>query len=76
VLVHDCVHALFSIAVVLEISNAIATLFWTDRWINGQSISDLASQVMALVPQMKKEQESSYEAVIVHGLGIFRRPIC
>jgi hypothetical protein len=61
--VHKCVQAFFSIAVVSEIGNGAATLFWTDRWIYGQSIADLAPQVLALVSKRKRNKRTVLEAL-------------
>jgi hypothetical protein len=61
--VHKCVQAFFSIAVVSEIGNGAATLFWTDRWIYGQIIADLAPQVLALVSKRKRNKRTVLEAL-------------
>lgn len=39
--VYKCVQAFLSIAMVSEIGNGAATLFWTNRWIRVQGIGDL-----------------------------------
>ena len=36
------VQAFFRLAVVSEVGNGANTLFWADKWLNGQSIADLA----------------------------------
>ena len=38
-------------AVVSEVGNVTSTLFWTDRWLHGQCIADLAPQLFSLVPK-------------------------
>jgi hypothetical protein len=48
---HKCAQAFFSIAVVSEVGNEAANLFWSDRWIQGQRIAYLAPQVFATVPK-------------------------
>lgn len=47
---HDDVHAFFSIAVEIEVSNGAHTLFWKDRRLHGQRIADLAPKLFALAP--------------------------
>lgn len=61
--VHKCFQAFFSITVVSEIGYGAATLFWTDRWICGQSIADLAPQVLALVSKRKRNKRTVLEAL-------------
>jgi len=41
--------ALFAIAVMTEVGNGQNTLFWTDRWLHGCSIENLAPSVYACV---------------------------
>ena len=53
--VHNCVQAFFSVAVISVVGNGAATLFSTDRWIDGQSIADLASHVLAFPAEKKDE---------------------
>jgi hypothetical protein len=36
--VHPSIQAFFSMAIASEIGNGKNTLFWTDKWIHGQSI--------------------------------------
>jgi len=49
--------ALFSIAVRTELGNGNNTLFWTDRWLHGCSVENLAPEVFASVsPRVRKRQ--------------------
>ena len=41
-------------------------MFWTDRWICGQSIADLAPQVMALVSKRTRNKRTVLEALADH----------
>lgn len=41
--------ALFQAATVFTLGNGESTFFWTDRWLNGSSIEDLAPTVFAAV---------------------------
>lgn len=46
------VQAMFAISMVMEVGNGQSTLFWTDRWILGHSVGDLAP---SLLPFVKKQ---------------------
>lgn len=48
--VHQCVWS-FSIALCTDVGNGSHTLFWMDRWIHGQRITDLAPCLFTLVPK-------------------------
>jgi hypothetical protein len=52
--------------VVSEVGNGAATLFWSDRWIQGQRIADLAPQVFATVPKMRISKRTVHEALTDH----------
>lgn len=43
------VSAMFAISVTTLVGDGKSTLFWTDRWLHGQSISDLAPDLMPFV---------------------------
>jgi hypothetical protein len=43
----------FSVAVVSEVGNGNRTLFWTDRWIHGQCIADLAPRLLEAIPKRR-----------------------
>jgi hypothetical protein len=44
------IQAFFSVAVYSEVGAGATTLFWTDRWIHGQSTADLAPRLLEAVP--------------------------
>ncbi|GJN13770.1 hypothetical protein PR202_gb00513 [Eleusine coracana subsp. coracana] len=46
------VQAMFIISVVTEIGNGENTLFWSDHWIMGRSVADLA---LSLLPHVKRK---------------------
>ena len=46
--------ALFSAAAVLNLGNGRSTLFWKDRWLDGQCIKDLAPAVFQAVKPRKR----------------------
>jgi len=47
------VHAFFSITVHAEVGNGARVLFWTDRWLHGQYITDLAPRLFAAIPKKR-----------------------
>jgi hypothetical protein len=49
--VHPNVKALFSVSVISLVGDGKSTCFWTDRWLHGQNIADLAPTLIALVPK-------------------------
>jgi len=52
--------ALFTIAVATEVGNGHNTLFWTDRWLHGCSVENLAPTVFACVsPRIRKSRRES-----------------
>jgi hypothetical protein len=51
--------AFFSMAVTTEIGDHTNTLFWQDRWLFGQCISDLAPLISGLIPRRIAKQENS-----------------
>jgi len=48
------VMALFSAATVIGLGNDESTLFWTNRWINGSSVEDLAPSLFNAVRPRKR----------------------
>lgn len=45
----EVVKAMFRISVMTIVSDGCSTLFWTDPWINGKSIQDLAPDLMPFI---------------------------
>jgi hypothetical protein len=48
--VHANVSALFAVLVVSLVGDGESTKFWTDRWLQGKNIHDLAPTLRAAVP--------------------------
>ena len=48
--VHPNSVAMFAISVVTTVGNGRNTLFWTDRWLHGCCLEDLAPNVLSCVP--------------------------
>ena len=49
--VHPNVAAMFSISVISVVDDGARTCFWTDRWLHGQSIKELAPTLIKSVPK-------------------------
>lgn len=60
--VHHSVKAFFSLAIVSEVGNGRNTLFWTDRWLHGQSLDKLVPHLFGLISSRAKER-TIYEAL-------------
>jgi hypothetical protein len=58
------VQSLIDMAVVTDVGDGTNTLFWKDRWINGQRISDIASSVYAMVPKRVINKQKVSEALM------------
>ena len=65
--VHHSVRALFSTAIISEVGDGARTLFWKDRWINGQRVADLAPQIFAIVSKRRANKRTVLEALTNHG---------
>jgi len=51
------VEAMFQASIYVEVGNGHKALFWTDRWLQGQSVSDLAPCLSnAVGPRIKKQR--------------------
>lgn len=46
--------AVFQAATIISLGNGESTYFWTDRWLNGSSLQQLAPAVFAIVPVRKR----------------------
>lgn len=66
IVVPEQIGAFFAIAIVLEVGDGANTLFWTDHWLHGQSIADLAPRLMATIPAGRRKKRIVQEALINH----------
>jgi len=57
------VECLISMAVITEVGDGSNTLFWRDKWLDGQSIRDLAPRVYALVAKRRSSRRTVSEAL-------------
>ena len=56
--VPEQVRAFFAVAVYSEVGDGTKTLFWTDRWLHGQCITDLAPRLFAVIPKRGLKQRA------------------
>ena len=59
----DQVKDFFSVAVASEIGDGANTLFWSDRWLHGQCIADLAPRLFAAVSKRRVKRRSVRDAL-------------
>jgi hypothetical protein len=55
--------ALFAIAVSTDLGNGKNTLFWSDKWLHGSSLENLAPVVFASVPSRIRKRQTVAEAL-------------
>ena len=55
--------ALFSSVLVTEIGNGANTFFWSDKWINARSVSDIAPRLLLTVPKRIVSKRTVREAL-------------
>jgi len=55
--VYSQTSAMFAIAVEFTVGNGRNTLFWTDRWLHGCSLENLAPNVVCCVPSNSEKSE-------------------
>jgi hypothetical protein len=60
--VHNNSVALFAAGLVSHVGNGKSTLFWTDKWINGRGIFDVAPAVLSLAPNRQRSKRTVQEA--------------
>jgi hypothetical protein len=63
--VPDQVCAFFTVDMITEVGNGAGTLFWTDRWLRGQRLADLAP-LFAAILQRKRQQRMVETALQNH----------
>jgi hypothetical protein len=64
--VPDKTHAFFVIAMQTEIGDGANTLFWSDRWLNGHRVADIAPRLLAVIPKRRVNKCTVREALIEH----------
>jgi hypothetical protein len=53
--VHNSLKSFFSVAIISEVGNGSNTLFWTDKWLPGQSLDQLVPPFQLYLQSRKKE---------------------
>ncbi|XP_039855235.1 uncharacterized protein LOC120713315 [Panicum virgatum] len=61
--VHSNTVALFAVSVVTSVGNGENTLFWSDRWLHGCSIENLAPNVFKCIPARLKKARTVKDAL-------------
>jgi hypothetical protein len=64
--VHSNVKALFSVSVTSLVGDGRSTYFWTDQWLHGQNIEDIAPTLFASVPKSIASKRTVHEALADH----------
>jgi hypothetical protein len=62
--VPEKVHDFFAVAVQSDVGDGAHTLFWTDQWLHGQRILDLAPRLHALVKTRRAKKRTVLEVFI------------
>jgi hypothetical protein len=61
--VHPNVTAMFSASVCSIVGDGVGTLFWTDRWLHGQCISEIAPSLLNRVPIRVRKRKTVQQAL-------------
>jgi hypothetical protein len=61
--VHPNALGMFKIAMESRVGNRVSTLFWSDTWLLGYSLGDLAPSVLAAVPSKVQQQRTVAQAL-------------
>jgi len=64
--VHPNTSAMFAISIVTTVGNGWNTLFWTDRWLHGCCLEDLAPNIFSCVPLKLRRTRTVFEAMQDH----------
>lgn len=58
--------ALVTIVLETMVGNGFGPLFWSDKWLLGCSISELAPSIVAVIPLKIQKQQTVMEAMMNH----------
>jgi hypothetical protein len=61
--VHEQVRVFFAAAIYSEVGDGATTLFWTDRWLHGQCIADVAPRLFAVIAVRRRKKRTLKEAL-------------
>ena len=59
--------AMFSMAVEVTIGNGEDALFWTDKWLQGKSVSELAPNLFRAIPNRLTKRRTVRQAIVNRG---------
>jgi hypothetical protein len=66
-------NAFFRALVAIKVENDASTLFWTERWINGQGVEELVPDLLAMVPARRRSTRTVRSALCnnswLHNIG-------
>jgi hypothetical protein len=62
--VHPNAAALFSVSVCSFVGDGQNTLFWTDRWLHGKSVGELAPALLSRIPMKIQKIRTVHEALL------------
>jgi hypothetical protein len=54
----DTTGALFRASTSIQMGNGASTLFWTERWINGQGVGELVPDMLAVMPTRRRSSRT------------------
>jgi hypothetical protein len=57
------VHEMFHYSTMIQVGNGTSTLFWTDRWLNGRSIEELAPCLISMVGPIIRRKRTMVDAL-------------
>lgn len=61
--VHESVRALFPIAMITNVGDGNGTLFWTENWLHGSSLTIIAPHIVSLVSKQIRNKRTVREAL-------------
>jgi hypothetical protein len=64
--VPEQVRVFFAAAIYSEVGDGATTLFWTDKWLHGQCIADVAPRLFAAVAVRRRKKRTVQEAFTNH----------
>jgi hypothetical protein len=54
----------FTASTYMVVGDGTSTLFWDDRWVDGQSIKEIAPKVYALIPKHRRRKRTLQHALV------------
>jgi hypothetical protein len=57
---------IFDISTFMVLGDGSSALFWEDRWLDGQTLQDIAPDLLALIPRRPRKRRTVREALVEH----------